>query len=301
MAIQPRRIRQLPAALPAKSTDVFPVSQMGDDGVAITRAMTRDQFQQDIIQVINAARQEFVNTSLAEHARLQTELDEVQAAVADNQLTDQQLQATLVMLQQMINGESGKTPYDLWREAGHTGSMSDFLQSLVGPQGPPGPRGEQGPKGDKGDAGDAGVPGQQGPTGPKGDQGVAGVAGQAGSQGLQGPKGDTGAQGAKGDTGAQGAKGDTGPAAATLVGTVTLAESGLVTLALTVRRITQPLTGTVTTASYVATPVAALPVGYSIQDCYCSTNNQITVGIIVPVLGIASSYSIPVRIHRINA
>ena len=148
------------------------------------------------------------------------------------------------------------------------------------------------------------MPGQQGPTGPKGDQGTAGLAGQAGPKGdtgLQGPKGDTGAQGAKGDTGAQGLKGDTGAAAATLVGTVTLAESGLVTLALTVRRITQALSGTVTTASYVATPVAALPAGYSIQDCYCSTNNQITVGIIVPVLGIASSYSIPVRIHRINA
>lgn len=85
-----------------------------------------------------------------------------------------------------------------------------------------------------------------------------------------------------------------------LVGTVTLAESSLITLALGVRRLTVSLAGTVTAGSYIAIPTAAPPAGYSIQDCYCSTNGQITVGLIVPALGIASSYSISVRIFRVN-
>lgn len=133
--------------------------------------------------------------------------------------------------------------------------------------------------------------------------------------GLQGPKGDTGAQGPKGDTGAQGPAGSAGSTGATgatgaagtngtnssvLVGTVTLAETALITLSLGVRRLTNALTGTVTTGSYVAVPVSAPPAGYSVQDAYCSTNGQITVGLIVPALGIATNYSIPVRIFRLN-
>ncbi len=88
-------------------------------------------------------------------------------------------------------------------------------------------------------------------------------------------------------------------AAATLVGTVTLAETSLITLALGVRRVTVALTGAITTGSYIAVPVSAPPSGYSIQDCYCGTTNQITVGIIVPVLAVATSYSIQVRIIRL--
>lgn len=85
-----------------------------------------------------------------------------------------------------------------------------------------------------------------------------------------------------------------------IVGQVTIAETSLITLALGVRRVTVALTGTVTTGAYVAVPVSAPPAGYSIQDCYCSINGQITVGLIVPALGIATNYSIPVRIFRLN-
>ena len=127
--------------------------------------------------------------------------------------------------------------------------------------------------------------------------------------GTKGPKGDTGATGAtgaKGDTGSSGAQGiqgvtgNAGTNATILVGSVTLAESALVTLALSVRRVTATLAGTVTTGSYVAIPVSPPPAGYSIQDCYCGTNGQITVGLLVPVLGVGSSYSIPVKIFRLN-
>lgn len=133
--------------------------------------------------------------------------------------------------------------------------------------------------------------GIRGPAGAKGDTGAAGIAGMTGATG---PKGDVGAQGS------QGIQGATGPSGSTLVGTVTLAESGLVTLALAVRRVTTALVGTVTTASYVTVPVSAPPAGYSVQDCVCSTAGQITVGLLVPVLSIAGSYSIPVRIYRLG-
>lgn len=115
--------------------------------------------------------------------------------------------------------------------------------------------------------------------------------------GIQGSTGPAGAAGPKGDTGSQGA---TGPSGSTLVGTVTLAENGLITLALGVRRVTTALAGTVTTASYVAVPVSAPPAGYSVQDCVCSAAGQITVGLLVPVLTLAGSYSIPVRIYRLG-
>ena len=117
------------------------------------------------------------------------------------------------------------------------------------------------------------------------------------SFGLRGPKGDTGPAGIAGITGTQGPQ---GPSGSTLIGTATLSESGLVTLALGVRRVTTALTGTVTTASYVAVPISAPPAGYSVQDCVCSTAGQITVGLLVPVLSIAGSYSIPVRIYRLG-
>lgn len=177
---------------------------------------------------------------------------------------------------------------------------------------PPRVTGPQGPKGDKGDAGATGATGSQGPKGDTGQSGPAGAVGPKGDTGSTGAKGDTGATGPKGDTGATGPKGDTGstgpkgdtgatgPSGSTLVGTVTLAESGLVTVALGVRKLTVALAGTVTTGSYVAVPVSATPAGYSIQEAVCSTAGQITVSILVPVISLLGGYSIPVKIFRIG-
>jgi len=163
-----------------------------------------------------------------------------------------------------------------------------------GIKGQTGATGAQGPQGLKGDTGSSGATGATGATGSTGPTGPKGDTGNTGAQGPVGPTGPTGATGTAGATGAAGTN------ATVLVGTVTLAESSLVTLALGVRRVTTALTGTVTAGSYVAIPVSAPPAGYSIQDAYCSTAGQITVGLIVPALGIASSYSIPVRIFRLN-
>ena len=75
-------------------------------------------------------------------------------------------------------GQNGKSAYQVWLEAGHSGSENDFINSLKGPKG------------------DTGSQGPVGPIGPQGKQGIQGVAGPTGATGIQGPKGD------KGDTGA---------------------------------------------------------------------------------------------------
>lgn len=181
MAVPPRKIRQLPPALPPKDSDVFAISQMGDDGVPTTRAMQRAQFQQDIIDVIAAARQQFVDTSNAEHAALRSRLDSVESGLAANTLNDEQMQAVLIMVQQMVNGESGKTPYDLWLENGNTGTMQDYLNSLVGPRGPQGEKGDS-IKGDRGERGETGLTGV-GIQGPSGNPGKDGVDGKNGADG----------------------------------------------------------------------------------------------------------------------
>lgn len=131
----------------------------------------------------------------------------------------------------------------------------------------------------------------------------AGAKGDTGATGPQGTKGDTGAVGLTGPQGLTGTKGDQGPAgtpATTLVGSVTLTEPAFINLNLSVRKVTVALTGTVPSGSYIAVPVSATPVGYSIQEAVCSTAGQITVSILVPVIQLLSTYSIPVRVFRIN-
>lgn len=323
MVMSPRRIRQLPPAAPAKDTDVFPVSQMDENGSATTRAMTRAQFQQDIIDVIAAARQQFVDASNAEHARLHEQLDAIEARVAQNETSDQQLQAALVMVEQMVNGESGKTPYDLWLEAGNSGSLQDYLNSMIGPRGPAGPKGDKGDTGERGPAGEQGIPGQQGPTGAKGDRGEAGpqglrgdigpqgATGLRGETGANGPKGDVGAQGpqgiqgVKGDTGATGtvgAKGDTGVPGAVVLGEVDVVDTAVVALSLGVRfrDITVPASwGMRTTDTLFITAATALPAGYAVDNAIPLTTTSIRVYFVGPALALLASNTLRVRVAAI--
>ena len=140
-------------------------------------------------------------------------------------------------------GDTGKSAYQVWLDAGHSGTETEFINSLKGakgdtgsqgPIGATGDRGPVGPQGPKGDKGDTGATGQQGPQGLKGDTGATGqsayqiwlannhtgtesdflnslkgVKGDQGNVGPQGPKGD------KGDTGATGSQGPRGPIGAT--------------------------------------------------------------------------------------
>ena len=109
----------------------------------------------------------------------------------------------------------GQSPYDIAVANGFRGSVTEWLQSLVGPEG------SKGDKGDKGDRGDAFLYSDfteeqlnalKGPKGDTGGQGIPGEKGDKGEQGDVGPKGDTGAKGEKGDKGDKGSKGDKGDA-----------------------------------------------------------------------------------------
>lgn len=312
MAIPPRRIRQLPAALPASDTDVFPVSQMGENGIATTRAMTRAQLQADLVNVIAVARQQFVDDAETTHGYIQDQINVLQQMAEDNQADDEQMQAALVMVQELISGESGKTPYDLWLDAGNTGTLQDFLGTLKGPTGPIGPQGIPGPMGERGEIGASGSIGPMGPTGAtgaKGDTGAQGIAGSngakgdrgdVGQQGLQGAKGDKGDAGAQGQTGATGAKGDN---ASILLGTLNVSETATVALTAGARRVTisTPSTwGVVTGQSLLIVPVSIPTGNYAVHDVAVKSDNTISVGVTAPLLSVGMSYTIPCRVFRLN-
>lgn len=70
-----------------------------------------------------------------------------------------------------INGQDGLSAYQIWLNAGNTGTETQFLTSLQGAQGTQGVQGVQG------------VAGQTGPTG------AIGATGPQGAQGIQGPAG----------------------------------------------------------------------------------------------------------------
>lgn len=110
-------------------------------------------------------------------------------------------------------GPPGASAYQLAVEQGFTGTLTEWLASLVGPQGPTGAAGATGATGATGPKGD---PGEQGPAGPTGDTGPQGETGPTGATGPKGDPGLQGEQGPKGDTGPQPALGaaGTGPTVA---------------------------------------------------------------------------------------
>lgn len=98
-------------------------------------------------------------------------------------------------------GENGKSAYQIWLDAGNTGTEEDYLNSLKGEKGDKGDTGSTGPQGPKGDTGETGPQGEQGIQGEKGDKGDTG---EQGPQGEKGDKGDTGPQGIQGPPGENG-------------------------------------------------------------------------------------------------
>jgi hypothetical protein len=122
------------------------------------------------------------------------------------------------------SGVNGLSAYQVWLGLGNTGTETDFINSLTGPQGAQGIAGVQGPLGAQGIQGIAGTDGAVGSTGPTGAtgltgaQGIQGLAGQDGIDGQDGSDGATGPvgpQGIQGPAGNDGADGATGPQGAT--------------------------------------------------------------------------------------
>ena len=137
---------------------------------------------------------------------------------------------------EVLQGEDGKSAYEIACEYGFEGTEEEWLETLKGDQGPTGETGPQGANGEDGEDGvgveyitlsnegklifkltdgrtiDLGnVKGPIGPQGPIGSTGPEGPAGAQGPQGPEGPQGIQGVQGEKGEKGDKGDKGDVGP------------------------------------------------------------------------------------------
>lgn len=111
------------------------------------------------------------------------------------------------------DGADGKSAYQIWLDAGNTGTKADFLASLKGEKGDAGEQGAPGTDGQNGADGKDGAPGADGKDGTDGQDGADGksayeiwlAAGNTGTEeeflaSLKGEKGDTGAAGADGKT-----------------------------------------------------------------------------------------------------
>lgn len=158
---------------------------------------------------LGSSKQTFTDRNLRDKKRTDNVIQRVEKIEADYVVNEQ--------LGDYSDGEDGKSAYEIWLEAGNTGTVDDYLESLKGEkgdkgdqgiQGIQGEKGVQGEKGDKGDTGEAGPQGPQGETGPQGEQGVQGIQGETGPAG---PQGETGAVGPQGPQGEKGDTGDTGP------------------------------------------------------------------------------------------
>ncbi len=104
-----------------------------------------------------------------------------------------------------VAGADGKSAYQVWLDAGNSGTQAQFLAAIRGEQGTAGSAGQNGNDGNDGGIGPAGPAGPAGIgiKGDKGDKGDTGDTGPAGPQGLQGPAGigETGPAGAQGAAG----------------------------------------------------------------------------------------------------
>jgi len=85
-----------------------------------------------------------------------------------------------------------------------------------------------------------------------------------------------------------------------LIGTVTVTETLLVSLALGMKRMALTLTGVATTDRLVFAPTGVPTAGCEAVNVYASGANQVTVAYFVPALGVGATYNIPVAVFRIT-
>jgi hypothetical protein len=108
-------------------------------------------------------------------------------------------------------GSNGLSAYQIWLNAGNTGTEAQFLTALRGATGAQGPQGTSGTNGNDGlsayqiwlNAGNTGTEAQfvtalRGATGAQGPQGIQGPVGLTGATGPQGPAGTNGTNGSNG-------------------------------------------------------------------------------------------------------
>ncbi len=182
------------------------------------------------------------------------------------------------------SGADGASAYQIARAGGYGGTQTAWLATLVGP------------------AGRDGTDGKVGADGLSAYQ-IARVAGYGGTKTqwlgtLVGPAGKDGSNGK------EGTKGDTGNAGATLLGTITIAETAqLVAISAGARRITvtTPTAWGVAPGQNLLLFPSSVPSGaYATHDVIATAANTLSIGLTTPAIALLSSYSIPCRLVRIN-
>ncbi len=87
-----------------------------------------------------------------------------------------------------------------------------------------------------------------------------------------------------------------------LVGTVTVTETTLVSLAVGMKRMTLTLAG-ITAADMgklLVVPNGTATAGCEVQNAYPAGTNSVSIGYYTPALGLATTYTIPVAVYRVT-
>jgi hypothetical protein len=86
----------------------------------------------------------------------------------------------------------------------------------------------------------------------------------------------------------------------TLLGNVTVTETLLVSLAVGMKRMNLALSGVTTGDRLLAIPNGAPTSGCEVVNAYPATANNVSIGYYTPLLGIGTTYTIPVSVYRIS-
>ena len=189
------------------------------------------------------------------------------------------------------------------------------LQIVSDPAATPSLRGKDGTNGTNGTNGRDGVAGKNGAEGKAGSNGLDGRTGTNGvdgqsaydiarSLGYGGTKTQFIASlvGAAGKDGKDGTNGADGRNASALLGTVNLTQTATVAISAGTRRLT--LTTPASWGVVAGDPLTALPsvalAGYAVHDVVAVSPTSISVGFTAPLLAIGASFTIPLRIARLN-
>jgi len=180
------------------------------------------------------------------------------------------------------------------------------VQLVSDPSADPALRGKDGTNGTNGTNGRDGVDGKNGVDGKAGTNGIDGQSAYdiAKSLGYSGTKAQFIASlvGAGGKDGKDGSNGSDGRSASALLGTVNLGQTATVAISAGTRRL--PITipagwGVVAGDALMALPSATIA-GYAIHDVVAVSPTSISVGFTAPLLAIGASFTIPLRIARLN-
>lgn len=83
-----------------------------------------------------------------------------------------------------------------------------------------------------------------------------------------------------------------------LLGTYSVGETGLVTVGIAVRRYSVAIAGLLLTDRLVAV-INGIPQNGSLQDVYPSAVGTASVGVLIPVLGVATTVTIPIVLYKV--